>query len=238
MAMKSDAQLQQDVLAQIKQNPLLTAAAIGVAVNKGVVTLSGLVDNYLKKTEAEKEVQQVAGVMAIAEDIQVGPAPDTKKSDTELALAVVKVLQGYASLAEEEIKVKVEEGVVTLTGEVEWRYQREAAKDAVAPLAGIRFIVNGIQLKPKVTSQGLQEKIEAAFHRSATLDAHKIQVDIKGNKAVLKGQVRSFAEREDAEKVAWSAPGILYVDNQLELKLVDPEGELPADLALNKLKTG
>jgi osmotically-inducible protein OsmY len=189
--MNSDAKIQQDVMDQIKWNPLLTASEIGVAVKKGVVTLSGLVDSYLKKTEAEKEAQKVAGVTAIAEDIQVGLAPGFKKTDTEIAQAVVNALQAHTSIPAEAIKVKVEDGIVTLEGEVEWRYQQESAKNAITHLIGIRFVVNNINLKPKVTPADLKDKISAAFLRSATLDAEKIQVEITGNKAILKGKVRS-----------------------------------------------
>lgn len=215
--MKTDEKIQQDVIEQIKWNPQLNASEIGVAVKNGVVTLSGQVDTYQKKLLAEKEVRKVSGVKAIAEDIHVGLSATNKKTDTEIAEAVVNALKWHTSIPHENIQVKVEDGFVTLEGEVEWEFQRESAKNAVVSLAGVRSVINTIKLKGKVTPDDLKQKIKAAFHRSATIDAGKIEIEVVGAKAILKGKVRSFAEREDAESTAWSAPGILDVENKLEL---------------------
>jgi osmotically-inducible protein OsmY len=216
-SMKTDEKIQQDVIEQIKWNPLLNATEIGVAVKNGVVTLSGQVDSYHKKLEAEKEAKKVSGVKAIAEDIHVGISASNKRTDTEIAEAVINALKWHTSISQENIQVKVEEGFVTLDGEVEWDFQRESAKNAVVSLAGVRSVINTIRLKQKVTPDDLKQKINAAFHRSASLDASKIEIEVVGTRAILKGKVRSFAEREDAESAAWSAPGILDVDNKLEL---------------------
>jgi osmotically-inducible protein OsmY len=216
--MKTDSNIQQDVIDQIKWNPLLTASEIGVAVKDGVVTLSGQVDTYLQKMEAEKEAKKVAGVRAIAEDIHVGISPRYKKTDTEIAQAVVHALSWHTSIPQENIQVKVEDGIVILEGKVDWGYQRESARNAVVNLAGIRLVINNLELTHRALPFDLQKRIQAAFHRSATIDAGKIQVEVSGNKVILNGKVRSFAEKEDAEKAAWSAPGILAVENKLEVE--------------------
>lgn len=216
--MRTDAQIQQDVVAQFKWDPLLKASEIGVFVKDGVVTLSGQVDTYAKKLQAEQEVKKVAGVKAIAEDIQVGFSPISKRTDSEIAAAVVHALKWHTSIPEEKIKVKVEDGVVTLEGEVEWAFQRGAARNAVIPLEGVRRLLNHISLIYKITPVDLTQKIREAFQRSATLDADKIQVAMKGNKVILNGYVRSLAEKEDAEEAVWGAPGILFVENKLKLE--------------------
>jgi osmotically-inducible protein OsmY len=216
--MKNDAQIQQDVLDQLKWDPLLNASEIGVSVKNGVATLSGHVDSYLKKLEAEKQAKKVVGVKAIAEDIQVGVSPSYKRSDTEIAEAAVNAIKWHTSINEQSIKAKVEDGVITLEGEVDWGYQRESAKNAVVNLIGVRSVINNLTLKQKNAPENLKQKISAAFHRSASIDASKIQVEVEGNKAILKGKVRSFAEREDAEDAIWSAPGIFRVENKLEVE--------------------
>jgi osmotically-inducible protein OsmY len=221
--MRTDAQIQQDVIDQIKWNPQLNAFEIGVAVKNGVVTLSGQVDTYLKKLEAEKEARKVVGVKAIAEDIHVGVSPGIKKTDTEIAEAALNALKWHTSIPEDSIRLKVEGGIVTLEGEVEWGFQRDSASHAVNNLAGVRGVINTITLKQKATPNDLKQKINAAFHRSASIDASKIEIEVVGTKAILKGKVRSFAEKDDAESAAWSAPGILDVDNKLEITELEKE---------------
>jgi osmotically-inducible protein OsmY len=219
--MKTDAQIQQDVIEQIKWNPQLNAAEVGVAVKNGVVTLSGQVGSYLKKTEIEKEARKVAGVRAIAEDIQVGLSAPDQRTDADIAQVIIQALNWHAGIPEETVKVKVEDGWVILEGELEWEYQRELVRARVTNLVGVRKIINNITLKQKITPVDVAEKINAAFLRSATVDAGKIQPEVEGTRLTLKGTVRSFAEKEDAGQAAWSLPGILQVDNQLEIELAE-----------------
>jgi len=220
--MKTDLEIQKDVMDELKWQPFLQAAEIGVAVKNGVVTLSGRVDNYGKKLTAENAAKKVAGVKAVAEDIQVGISPAYRKTDAEIAEAVLSALEWHTAIPDNRIKVKVEDGIVKLEGEVEWDFQRNSAKTAIQYLAGVRSVVNLISVRPKISADGLEKKIRAAFHRSATIDSAKVNVDVIGNKAILTGKVRSLAEKEEAENAVWAAPGVF----SLESKLLVEEPEL------------
>ncbi|THU39572.1 BON domain-containing protein [Niastella caeni] len=213
--MKSDIQIQQDVMDQLKWEPDLNAAEIGVAVKNGIVTLSGIVDTYSKKIAAEYAAKKIAGVRAVAEDIQVGMSPTYRKTDAEIADAVLFALRWNTSIPDQKIKVKIEDGIVSLEGELEWEYQRNEARQAVEKLAGVRRINNFISIKPSVKPVNVKEQITAALIRSATIESEKIAVDTDGGKVVLRGRVRSIAEREDAENAAWAAPGVTSVVNDL-----------------------
>lgn len=216
--MKSDIQIQQDVIDQLKWEPLLNAAEIGVSAKKGIVTLSGIVDTYTKKIAAETAAKKVAGVKAVAEDIQVGVSPNFRRTDTEIAEAVLNTLKWNTSVPEDKIKIKVENGVVTLEGEVDWDYQRNAARLCIENLTGVQRINNFITVKSSVSPVDIKQKITAAFHRSATIDADRVRIEVTDSKVILSGKVRSFAEREDAGAAAWSAPGVNVVENNLELE--------------------
>jgi osmotically-inducible protein OsmY len=219
--MKSDVQIQTDVMDQLKWEPFLKASEIGVAVKNGVVTLSGQVDSYSKKLAAENAAKKIKGVKAIAEDIQIGVSPAYRKTDTDIAAAVLNALKWHVAVQEEKVKIKVEDGFVKLEGEVEWEYQRNYAKSAIEHLEGVRSVLNLITVKPKVSPSEVQHKISAAFQRSASLDADKITANVVGSKVILRGYVRSYAEKEDAENAAWAAPGVTSVENNLEIKLLE-----------------
>jgi VCBS repeat-containing protein len=213
--MKSDLQIQQDVMEELKWEPFLNASDIGVSVKNGIVTLSGQVDAYSKKIAAEKSTKNVTGVKAIAEDIQIGVSPTHDKTDTEIAEAVLNALKWHTAVQEEKITIKVEDGNVRLDGEVEWEYQRSNAKTAIENLSGVKSVINLITVKAKVLAADVTEKIMDAFHRSATIDAACIKPEITGNKVILRGKVRSVSEKEDAETAAWNAPGVTSVENKL-----------------------
>lgn len=217
--MRTDNQIQKDVMEELSWEPFLNESEIGVAVKNGIVTLSGIVDSFSKKLSAEKAAKRVAGVKAVAEDIQVGLSPEYNKTDTEIAEAVLNVLKWNTTIPEDRIKVKVENGRVKLEGEVEWEYQRQNARTAIENLTGVNAVNNLISVKPKLKATDIHQKINSAFHRNATIDAEKINVDVIGNKVLLRGKVRSLAEKDDAERAAWSAPGILSVESKLDVEI-------------------
>ncbi|HEY0666968.1 MAG TPA: BON domain-containing protein [Sphingobacteriaceae bacterium] len=216
--MKTDLQIQKDVMDEIRWDPYLNSAEIGVAVKNGVVSLSGMVDSYSKKLFAEVAAKRVAGVKALAEDIQVGNSPSYRKTDAEIAEAVLNALKWHTAVQEDQIQIKVEDGNVRLEGEVDWAYQRDSANTAIQNLNGVRTVINMISIKSQATPFDIKQKISAAFQRSANLDAEKITIEVSDNQVILRGKVRSLAEKEDAESAAWAAPGITRVDNRLEIE--------------------
>jgi osmotically-inducible protein OsmY len=216
--MKSDLQIQSDVMDQLKFDPLLNSAQIGVAVKDGLVTLSGYVDTYYKKIKAEDAVKKIIAVRGLVEGLQVGMSPVYKKSDGDIALATLSVLKQHTSIPDENIKIKVEDGIITLEGQVDWYYQRKLAEEAIQGLAGIRGIVNNLIIKSVVTSENIKKRIIDAFQRNALVDASKLSVEIIGTKAILRGNARSYAEKQDAELAAYNAPGIFEIDNRITIE--------------------
>jgi osmotically-inducible protein OsmY len=218
--MKNDLEIQQDVLTHLKWQPSINASNIGVAVKDGIVTLCGHVDSYYQKLAAENATKKVTGVRAIAEDIQVGVSPIFQKTDAEIAESVLNALKWHSAVPEDKLKVKVDDGFVTLEGEVDWEYQRNSAKNAVSNLLGVKNVTNNIVIKPRLTPTDIKSKISEALHRTATVDAGKVSVDINGTRVMLYGSVKSFAEKDDIEDAVWCAPGVSTIESHLT---VEPE---------------
>lgn len=205
---------------ELMWEPILSdvASQIGVMASEGVITLSGLVNTYSQKLAAEKAAQRVAGVKVVAVDLQVKIAGEHQKSDIEIATAVKDALKWNTAVKEDLIKVKVDDAWVYLDGTAEWGYQKRAAEYAVRDLLGVRGVINRISVKTQlIDAKDIKGKISAAFHRSATIDSSNIILEVHGSKLSLRGKVHSWAEKKDAENAAWSSPGVLVVDNQLEI---------------------
>jgi osmotically-inducible protein OsmY len=214
-----DEEIQQDVLAELRWDLGVAASEIGVAVKDGVVTLTGNVDTFMKKWRAEEATLRVNGVAAVANDVEVRPV-GAERTDADIAAAVVNVLNWNSTIPVNKVHVTVEKGWVTLKGEVEWQYQRREAEKAVRGLRGVKGITNLITVKPAASPTDLKKNIEDALVRSAQLDANAITVQVQGSKAILRGKVRSWAEKREAERAAWLAPGITSVDNQISVSLL------------------
>ena len=214
----SDLQLRQDVLDELEFEPSVNAAHIGVAANKGVVTLSGFVTSYAEKAAAERATRRVKGVKAIAEEIEVRLPSHTKRADDEIAARAVDILKWQVGLPADRIKVKVEKGGVTLTGEVDWQFQRTDAEYAVHKLTGVTHVANQILVASAVHASEIREKIQKALQRSAEVEASRITVQTEGGRVVLSGKVRAWYERDIAERAAWSAPGVTEVQDQLTIE--------------------
>jgi osmotically-inducible protein OsmY len=212
--MKTDTVLQQDVIAELKWEPSLNATKIGVEVDNGVVTLAGHVSSYGEKWTAERTAQRVSGVKALAIEIEVKLPGDSKRDDGDIARSAENVLEWTTYLPDNAIKVMVEDGWVTLTGNVDWDYQRQGAASIVRNLMGVAGVSDDIVVKPKVSLSAVKADIEAALKRRATTDAKNIAVAIKGNDVTLTGSVHSWAERNLARHSAWGTPGVRnVVDN-------------------------
>jgi osmotically-inducible protein OsmY len=219
--MKTDLDIQRDVIDELKLVPFLNSAEIGVTVTNGIVTLSGVVDTYSKKTAAEMAVKKVAGVNVVAEDIEVKVSISNQKNDTDIATSISKALKWHNAFIEGNIKIMVDSGNVTLDGEVDWEFQRDSARLMIEDLVGVNSINNKIKVKPKSkpNSEDIKKNIIAAFHKSASVNAENISVEIIGTKAILRGNVYSFTEKDNAEKTALSVAGIENVDNRLEINI-------------------
>ena len=214
---RTDAQIQGDVLAELRWDPRLQPNEIGVIVKDGVVTLTGTVDSYIKKWAAEEAAHRVRGVKAVANDIEVRLLSSDQRTDADIAAAAVRALEWDAFVPIDKIEVTVSKGWVTLKGEVEWQYQKEDAERVVRRLVGVKGVTDLITVKPRVSPSDLKKRIEEALRRSAELDAQRITVEMEGGKVILKGTVRSWAERQETERQAWAAPGVTAVDNRITI---------------------
>ena len=212
---RTDEQIQRDVFAELKWDARVLPNEIGVAVKNGIVTLTGWVDSYAKRWAAEEAAHRVRGVAAVVNDLEVKLPSSVERTDPDIAAAAIHALKWDAFIPIEKTKVTVSKGWVMLEGEVEWQYQKVDAERVVRRLTGVKGVTNLIVVKPRVTESELKRKIEEALVRSAKTDAEHITVDVEGTKAILRGTVRSWAEKEEAERAAWMAPGITEVDNRL-----------------------
>ena len=215
---KNDTELQSDVLSELKYEPSVDVTDIGVLVKNGTVTLNGYATSYGEKWSAVRAAKRVAGVKAIADDIEVKLPGSLIRTDGDIAGAAVNQINWSTTVPTGTTEVTVSKGWITLEGKLEWWYQKTAAEDAVRYLAGVKGVTNLITIKPKLAPAEVESAIESAFERNALLDAKKVHVETSGNKVILRGEVRNYAEREEAERVAWAAPGVVSVDNQLTVE--------------------
>lgn len=213
--MKTDKQIQSDVLAELQWEPSVNAAHIGVEVKDGVVTLSGHVDNFAEKWAAERAAKRVKGVAALAIDMDVSLQSGDKRNDSDIARAVINALQWTSTVPGQSIQVAVENGMVTLSGQVDWNYQREAAANGVRNLIGVRGVFNQILVRPKVNVTAVKSDIEHALKRRAYLDAENINVGLQGDAITLSGKVGSLWEKSLAVQAAWGTPGVRSVVDKL-----------------------
>jgi osmotically-inducible protein OsmY len=217
--MRLDSDIKRDVEDELRWDPSVDATDIAVAVHNGVVTLSGFVSSYWQRTQAERDAKRVAGVVGVADDIQVRLPVIDQRPDPDIVRDAVSALKLELPFSSENIKVVARDGWLTLEGAVEWNYARERAESAVRNVRGVKGVTNSIEVKPKVAPSEVRRKIEDALRRSAEVDAGRITVEANGGEVILRGTVRSWAERQEAERAAWAAPGVTRVDNRISISL-------------------
>lgn len=220
MAMKTDTEIKHDVEAELRWDPQIDSTDIAVKVNEGVAALSGVVHSYAEKYRADATAKRVAGVTGVANDIEVRLKSGDAIGDPQLARAVVAVLQAVFPMSWQDIKPLVHDGHVALEGAVEWHYQREKVEDVVRELRGVVSVRNSIRVKPNTIAPAeIKHKIEEAFRRSANIDAQGVAIEAHGGEVTLRGEVRSWAERDQAQRTAWSAPGVQQVRNEITVRI-------------------
>lgn len=215
--MKTSIQLQRDVMEELQYDPSVDASEIGVIAKDGIVTLTGTAKSYAEKWSASRAAERVSGVKGVADEVEVRLPDIHVRTDEDIARAAVNALEWDVMVPTERIKVKVEHGYVTLEGTVDYKYQEIASVDAIRNLAGVKGITNLIKVKAMATAAGVKTKIESAFRRAAELEAGGIKVDVADSKVTLRGTVHSWAERGEAERAAWSAPGVTQVQDELKV---------------------
>ena len=217
--MESDATLKADVMAELNWDPVVKDAPVGVIVQDGVVTLTGHLRSHAQKRAVEHAVRRVKGVRALAVEMEVQLPAEHERTDADVALAAERALEWNVLVPDDKIRVLVENGAVTLSGQVEWQYQRQAVEDSVRDLMGVRSVANQVVVRPKFTPADVEAKIESALKRQAEREARQIEILANGSEVTLRGSVHSWAERRAAEGAAWSAPGVAHVVNNLLVDL-------------------